>query len=80
MVFSGQTTIRSQSVGAVDGAELTTASAQQAKLVASDGAPNDSFGASVALIGDTAFVAATGAGSSGAVYVFRRNVTSWTQV
>lgn len=80
-VFSGQTTIRSQSVtGSLDGVELTTASAQQAKLVAADGAPGDLFGSSVAMAGDLAFAGAPGAGGVGAVYVFQRTGNSWVQL
>jgi hypothetical protein len=53
---------------------------QQAKLLASDGAHNDYFGASVAVSGDTAVVGAFGHNSSqGALYVFVRSGTSWTQ-
>jgi hypothetical protein len=56
---------------------------QQAKLVASDGAAADSFGSSVALDGDTALIGAfrdddRGDGA-GAVYVFVRTGTTWTQ-
>ncbi|MFN4255499.1 MAG: T9SS type A sorting domain-containing protein [Saprospiraceae bacterium] len=44
------------------------------KLTASDGAANDRFGASVALSGDYAYVAALRANSdAGAVYVFHKN-------
>ncbi len=57
---------------------------QQAKLVASDGAARDYFGASVATDGATIFVSATwktiGSNSEqGAVYVFTRAGTTWTQ-
>ena len=54
------------------------------KLLASDGAPNDSFGFSVAVAGDVVAVGAVGDDSSrGAVYVFERNivgVNAWQQV
>ena len=57
---------------------------QQAMLTASDGAPGDAFGASVAVSGHTAVVSATaddtaadaGAGSA---YVFTRSAASWSQ-
>ncbi len=57
---------------------------QQAKLTASDAAPNDFFGYSVAVAGDTAVVGAladdTAAGSSaGSAYVFVRSGTVWSE-
>ncbi|HEX3482877.1 MAG TPA: hypothetical protein VHT91_48040 [Kofleriaceae bacterium] len=57
---------------------------QQTKLTAADGAGNENFGTSVAVEGDTALVGAifaSDAGSSdfGAVYVFVRSGTTWTQ-
>lgn len=57
---------------------------QQARLVASDGAAADIFGFSVDLDGDTALIGARLAdvGASlnrGAVYVFTRTGTTWTQ-
>jgi hypothetical protein len=48
-----------------------TSWAPQAKLVASDGAANDSFGCAVSVSGDTAVVTACGK-ANGAVYVFVR--------
>jgi hypothetical protein len=57
---------------------------QQSKLIAQDGATNDNFGLTVAVSGDTAVVGASnnttpaGAGA-GAVYVFTRNGTTWSQ-
>ena len=56
---------------------------QQAKLTASDGAANDSFGYTLAASGDTALVTAhfdddKGA-DSGSTYVFVRSGTAWTQ-
>jgi hypothetical protein len=56
----------------------------EATLTASDGAPGDSFGASVALSGDTALVGANlddvGPNSNqGSAYVFVRSGTTWTQ-
>ena len=57
---------------------------QQAKLVAPDGRPDDSFGFSVALSGDTALIGARFANlganaNQGAAYVFTRTGTAWTQ-
>ncbi len=56
---------------------------QQAKLLADDGAMEDTFGSAVALTGDTAVIAARRdddlGSSSGAAYVFVRNGTSWIQ-
>ena len=59
---------------------------QQAKLLASDAASNDSFGSSVSISadGNTALIGATGEDTSpnsnnGAAYVFTRSGTTWTQ-
>ncbi|MEZ5454614.1 MAG: FG-GAP repeat protein [Lysobacteraceae bacterium] len=57
---------------------------QQAKLVADDGVPNDYFGASVALDGNTALVGAYGDdvgvnSHQGSAYVFTRSGSTWTQ-
>ncbi len=56
---------------------------QQAKLTASDGAPEDWFGHSVAISGDTVVVGAHGDDDrgygSGSAYVFVRDGTTWTQ-
>ena len=56
---------------------------QQAKLTASDGAANDLFASSVAISGDTAVAASAGhdtpATGAGAVYVFVRSGTTWSQ-
>lgn len=57
---------------------------QQAKLLASDGAAGDSFGCAVSIFGDTAIVGAYAKASGtnfnqGAVYVFTRSGTVWTQ-
>ena len=57
---------------------------QQAQLIATDGAPLDMFGNSVAISGDTAVVGAygddVGANSDqGSAYVFTRSGTVWTQ-
>jgi hypothetical protein len=61
-----------------------TAWAQQAKLIASDGAANDFFGYSVSISGDYAFVGAVfddvGANmNQGSAYIFIRNGIGWTQ-
>lgn len=58
--------------------------AQQAKLLAADGASTDYFGDSVAISGDTVVVGATedatGANvQQGSAYVFTRTGTAWTQ-
>jgi MYXO-CTERM domain-containing protein len=57
---------------------------QQAKLTANDGAANDSFGANLAVSGDTALVGAfqddVGTNTDqGSAYVFVRSGTTWTQ-
>jgi hypothetical protein len=56
---------------------------QQYKLIASDGAPYDYFGRSVAVDDDTAVIGASGDDdngvSSGSVYVFSRNASTWEQ-
>jgi hypothetical protein len=53
---------------------------QQAKLMASDDAPGDNFGWAVAISGDTAVVGAYGHnGERGAVYVFTRSGSTWTE-
>ena len=58
-------------------------STQQAKLLASDGTDFDTFGASVAISGDTALVGANRNDSvgtdAGAAYIFVRSGTTWTQ-
>jgi len=57
-----------------------TSWSQQAKLIASDGAPGDHFGNSVSISGDTAVVGANLKNSNmGAAYVFTRSGTTWTQ-
>jgi hypothetical protein len=57
---------------------------QQQKLVAKNGQPGDWFGLSVAVDGDTAVIGAsrgdTTVMDSGAVYVFARSGTAWTEV
>ena len=53
---------------------------QQAKLTASDGAPGDIFGVSVAISGSTAVVGASFKNSNtGAAYVFVRSGAVWSQ-
>ena len=58
---------------------------QQAKLTATDGAANDTFGGNVALSGDTAVIGSLGDDDdvngvdSGSAYVFTRSGTSWSE-
>ena len=52
---------------------------QEAYLKASNTGPRDSFGASVAVSGDTVVVGAPSEASTGAAYVFVRNGTNWSQ-
>ncbi len=53
---------------------------EEQRLVASDGAPGDSFGWSVSLSGDRALVGAFARGSSrGAAYIFRLNDGVWIE-
>ncbi len=56
---------------------------QQAKLNASDGDAEDDFGRSVSLFGDTAMIGAPCQGEddacSGAVYVYERSASVWTE-
>lgn len=57
---------------------------QQAELIASDAAANDSFGFASAVSGDTIAIGAPFAGSPGipahgAVYIFTRSGSTWTQ-
>lgn len=56
---------------------------QQAKLLASDGAPNDWFSNAISIDGDYIAVAASeedeAAYNAGAAYVFHRSGTTWTQ-
>lgn len=57
---------------------------QQQKLIASDGAAGDYFGADVGISGDTAIVGAknadvSGRSDQGAAYVFVRNGSVWTE-
>lgn len=54
---------------------------EQAKLTASDATTDDLFGASLSIEGDRIVVGASAEdGNRGAIYVFNRNGTSWTQV
>ncbi len=56
------------------------AGAAQQKLVASDGAPGDVFGAPVAVDGDTAVVGALADDNgTGSAYVYRRTGNRWAQ-
>jgi hypothetical protein len=54
---------------------------QQQKLTASDGAPGDQFGYSVAIAGEYAIVGASAPWKSGtgSAYIFKREGTSWTE-
>lgn len=52
---------------------------QEANLTASDGADSSYFGNSVTVTGDTLAVGARFHAGTGAVYVFNRQGTSWTQ-
>lgn len=55
---------------------------QQQKLTASDAAPNDFFGVSVSLSGDTTIIGThtnSGGTDTGAAYVFTRSSGVWTQ-
>jgi LPXTG-site transpeptidase (sortase) family protein len=57
---------------------------EEAKLVAADASPGDSFGVAVAIDGSTAVVGATGSdandiANAGAAYVFVRDGPGWTQ-
>jgi hypothetical protein len=57
-----------------------TSWAQEAKLSASDAAPEDQFGWSVSLSGDTAVVGSVyDEERTGSAYVFTRNGSTWTQ-
>ena len=60
-----------------------TATAQQAKIQASDAQASDEFGYSVAIDGDTMVAGAykedTGGTDAGSAYVFTRSGTSWSQ-
>ncbi|GAB3409454.1 FG-GAP repeat protein [Flindersiella endophytica] len=61
-----------------------TSWSQQAQLVAADGLPDDWFGNSVSLAGDTAAIGATTSDiddedAQGAAYVFVRSETTWSQ-
>jgi hypothetical protein len=64
--------------------ETTNAVSQTAKLVGSDGSNGDAFGIGVAISGNTAVAGAWGHdigedSARGAVYVFVRNGTTWTE-
>jgi hypothetical protein len=54
--------------------------AQQAKITPSDGLAGDQFGTSVAISGDTVAIGSLrSSGAVGAVYIFTRSGTVWTQ-
>ncbi|HAS43743.1 MAG TPA: hypothetical protein DCS93_24895 [Microscillaceae bacterium] len=52
---------------------------QETKIQANDKEAFDSFGNSVSLSGDYAIVGASGEGTTGAAYIFKRDGTTWTQ-
>jgi hypothetical protein len=53
---------------------------QEAKLIASDGEPEDQFGLSVSINGNSAIAGAAGnVNKPGAAYVYTRTGTNWTQ-
>jgi hypothetical protein len=54
--------------------------AQQAVVLATDGASGDEFGFAVALSGTTLFVGTSPSSGHGAVYVFAQSGTQWNQV
>jgi len=57
-----------------------TAWTEEAKLLASDGAADDSFGVSVSISGDYAVIGAPlNVGWSGSAYIFTRSGTAWTE-
>lgn len=69
-----------ESRGAVYVFELRGQTWEQTGVIApADRAAGDSLGASVAVAGDVAVIGAPGAGDAGAVYIFRRNGSNWTQ-
>lgn len=52
---------------------------QQAKLTADDAAASDQFGYAVTMAGNTVAVGAYGENTNGAVYIFTRSGSTWTQ-
>jgi len=50
----------------------------EGKLIASDGAGNDFFANNLAIVGDTAFIGSS-QGSVGAVYIFTRTGSTWSE-
>ncbi len=67
----------------IDEGYITTGWIEQAKLLASDGAPSDRFGECVSIDGDYAIIGAwlddDNGGSSGSAYIFKRNGTDWDE-
>jgi len=53
---------------------------EQAKLLASDKAPNDRFGWTVGISGDYAVIGAPFKDANGVGYIFRRSGTTWTEL
>ncbi len=80
--WASTTTLNSPGYAYVFGRDSGGTWTQQGKLLASDGAPGDEFGSSVAIDGDTILVGSPyddDAGqSSGSVYVFVRNGSVWS--
>ena len=62
----------------IDGGYITTGWVEQAKLLASDGAPNDGFGISVSIDGEYA-IGGAWLHDSGSAYIFKRNGTDWDE-
>jgi len=52
---------------------------EQQKLTAADAAAGDSFGRSVSIAGDYAFVGSDNDDDAGSAYIFKRDGASWTQ-
>lgn len=82
-VTSDGVSIRIEAVGATYPVVIDPLIWKEQKLLASDGATGQRFGASVSLDGDTAIVGAPYANTvgqeAGAAYVFVRSGTSWVQ-
>jgi hypothetical protein len=94
VAISGETIVvgsyRNDALGTNSGAAYVfirsgTTWTQQQKLTAADGAGSDEFGVSVAIGGETIAVGAhhadlpSGGGDAGAVYIFNRSGTVWSQ-
>lgn len=88
LALAGETVVVGAATSSIQGAAYVfvrsgTTWHQQQKLVANDGAVNDQFGHTVALVGDTTLIGAPVAngttGWQGAAYVFMRSDTTWQQ-